>query len=57
MTEQGTITIQDHHLNKFVDFALKYFEDEKHKKEYESWHLERYGYLPDKAIKAGSNYE
>ncbi len=37
----------DYHLKKFVNFAIEYFEVEEHQKEYERWHLENYGCLPD----------
>ncbi len=54
---QSDLHIAAHKLGRFVDFAIEYFEDEENKKEYEQWHLQQYGCLPDEYEKDCGSYE
>lgn len=37
-------------FTKMVDSMREFFNDPQNKKQYQEWHLKKYGYMPEEAI-------
>lgn len=44
--KSNEIKVNDKVASKIIELAKCFFMDPKNQKEYEEWHLKKYGYLP-----------